>query len=68
MRTPDLGKFLKAPGQAGGPPALAGRATRTAHPTPTPPAADGTIPQLGTEGSPAPEGGGSRGAGAARRR
>jgi TonB family protein len=61
MRTPDLGKFLHPPGPTGAP-GRAGRPGATyGAPNAGPTDPNSTIPELGSEGRPEPQGGGSKG-------
>jgi TonB family protein len=62
MRTPDLGKFLKAPGLSGAPSRSGRPGSAFGAPNAGPPSPDGSIPELGTEGQVVPPtGGGSKG-------
>jgi TonB family protein len=62
MRTPDLGRFLKAPPGLSGPPGRAGRpGTTYGAPNAGPPDPDGLLNELGVDGRPMTSGGGTRG-------
>jgi TonB family protein len=62
MRTPDLGKFMKAPGLSGAPTRSGKPGSTYGAPNAGPPEPGGSIPELGTEGALVPPtGGGSKG-------